>query len=153
MGSSRYCNREVWGHWAHKFIACRTDANLHNVGKVIIVSWSLWAQVTGRIIRLLQAHQEGLGLLCFADNHYLRNDTPGFGSVVLAADNGTKPLDRLSECLYSQPAGLPIGRNGILKCRGLGLDAGRPDIKPSSELFDECIEFWVRLQSGFETVE
>jgi hypothetical protein len=72
---------------------------------------------------------------------------------MLAADDGAKPIYCLSKGLDGQPAGLLIGRNRILKSRGLGLYTGRPDIEPSGELFDECIEPWIRLQRGFETVE
>jgi hypothetical protein len=71
--SSRDCNWKVWGYWTHEFIAGRTDSDLHNVGKVIVVPWSIWTQVTGRIVILLQPHQQGLGLLCFTEDGFLHD--------------------------------------------------------------------------------
>ena len=153
MWGSGYRNREVRTNRAHKFVACWTDADLDDICKIIVVSLSLWAQVTGRIVGLFHSHQQGLGLLCIAESNPRRDDASRFSSVVLTTDDSTKPFDCLSEGLDSQPAGLSIASDWVLECWGLRLDAVCPDVEPFGETIDEPVESWVCFQCGFEAIE
>ena len=153
MWGSGYRNGEVRTNRAHKFVACWTDADLDDICGIIVVPWSLWAQVTRRIVRLFHSHQQGLGLLCFAENNPLRNDTPRFSGVVLATDDSPEPFDRLSEGFDSQPAGLLIVGDWVLERRGLRLDAVRPDVEPFGKTIDERVESRICFQRGFEPIE
>jgi len=39
--SSRDCNRKVWGYRTYEFVAGRADSNLCDLGKVIVMPWSV----------------------------------------------------------------------------------------------------------------
>lgn len=153
MGSSRNRNREVWGQLTREFFASGTDTDLRNVGKVIVMSWSFWAQLTRRVVRLLESHQENLVFLRLAEDDFLRNDALRFSNAVLAPDDCAEPLDYFFKGLDSQLTSLTVGCNGILECWGLRLDAGDPDIKPFIEMLDKLIELRVSLECGFEAIE
>ena len=75
MRSSRHRDWKIWGYRAHELITSRTDSDLHDVGKVVVVSWPFRTQVTGRIISLFQSHQQGLSLFRFTKDYFLRDDT------------------------------------------------------------------------------
>jgi hypothetical protein len=102
---------------------------------------------------LLQSHQQGLVFLRFTDGDFLPYDAPGFCSVVLASDDDAEPLNCLSEGLDGQLTSHLVGCYRILKCRGLGLDASRPDVEPFGKMLGELMELRISLECGFEAVE
>ena len=153
MGSPRDCDRKVWRYWAHELFTGRTDSDLHNVGEVVVVPRSIGAHVTRGVVSLLQPHQQGLVFFRLAEDDFLRYNAPRFSGVMFTANDSAEPLDCFSKGSDDQFAALLIGRNGILECRGSGLDAGCPDLEPFSKILDEFIELGMRLERSFEAVE
>jgi len=152
VGSSGNCSRKVWGCLTGEFFTSRTYTDIRNVGEVVVVPWPLWSQLTRRIVSLLQLHQQGL-VPRPAEVNFLRNNVLGLSDAVLAHDDCAKPINRFPEGLDDQLTGLAIGRNGILKCWGLGLDTSRPDIEPFGKMHDKSIELRVSLECSFKRLK